>query len=249
MKKTALFFTVLLLLITSCSKMESNERKFIKGLQSEDYETSAKAFDEFTNWLQSDRATMTHDFKLMQKELGLKVVTSPDSLLRCYSWLTAEQGERYAYANVIQWFVGDKFVAYGGPLNRLLADRSKEYSREFSRAHSIDTIFEITTGNRPVYLIVQSYVNNENKRRAMLSASAIINLRLTSLPFFFDGVELAGNNEFIDKGNTPISDLFKWDEKNQRLYAYQTDENDHLIPGKYAIYELGNERFTRISDE
>ena len=246
MRKTALFFSLLLLVMASCSKMERNEKKYIEGLMSEDYETSSKAYDEFSKWLQSDKSTMTHDFKLMQEKLGMKVVTSPDSLVRCYSWLSANEGEKHAYANIIQWMAGDKFAAYSGPLNRLLANRKDEYNKEFSRAHSIDTIFEITTFNRPIYLIVQSYVTGKGKRRAMASASVVDHVRLAALPFFFDGVELAGNYEFVDKGNTPIGDLFKWDEENRLFYAYTTDDNNNIIPNKYIVYVLGDDRFSRI---
>lgn len=249
MRKTALFFTLLLIVMTSCSRMESNEKKFLKGMQSEDYETSTKAFEEFTNWLQTDKSTMTHDFMLMQKELGMKVATSPDSQVRCYSWLTGEEGGAHSYANVVQWMWGEKFVGFCGPLNRLIANRKDDFDKEFARAHSIDTIFEISSSSQPIYLIAQSYINANGKRRAMVSAVVVAGTTLAALPTFFDGMEIAGNYEFVDSVKTPIGNLFKWDEKKGSLQAYQTDDKYNVIPGKYATYVLGKERFTRLPEE
>ena len=74
-------------------------------------------------------------------------------------------------------------------------------------------------------------------------------IRLTLLPYFFDGIEFAGNNEFVNYDNVKTSDLFKWDEKTKRLYAYQTDDSLHYIPGKYTVYQLGSDKFTRLEAE
>lgn len=249
MRKTALFLTLLLLVTASCSKVERNEKKFLKGILSENYEESAAANQEFSNWLTVDKETMTHDFKLMRDKLGLKIVTSPDSLVRCYSWTTSSNSESPAYDNVIQWMAGDNFIAFGGPIDYLLAGRKSNIKRQFTLGHSIDTIFEITGGNHPVYLIAQSYVNNEGKRRAYVSAAYLQDVRLMLLPYFFDGIEFAGNHEFVDQGNTPIGDLFKWDDKNRKFYAYQTDDSTNLVPGKYTVFVLGNERFARLQEE
>ena len=248
MKKTTFIMVMLLLVLASCSKMERNEKKFIKGIMSDDFEVSATANQEFSQWLSKDQATMTHDFKLMREKLGLKVVTSPDRHVRCYSWCVNNTSANPIYNNVIQWMAGDRFVAYSGPVDYLLAGRKIDIKRQSTLGHSIDTIFEITSGNRPVYMIAQSYVNSEGKRRAYVSAAFQHDVRLMLLPFFFDGTEFTGNNEFLDKGNTPIGDLFKWDEKNKRFYAYQTDDNYNLLPGKYTVFVLGNERFTRLPE-
>lgn len=249
MKKTGVILTMLLLVLVSCSKMERNEKKFIKGILSDDYEISANSNQEFCQWITTDKETMTHDFLLMREQLGLKVVASADNLVRCYSWCTNTNNSKPVYDNVVQWMAGDRFVAYSGPIDYLLAGRKSDLKRQSSLGHSIDTIFEITSGSRPVYLIAQSYINDEGKRRAYVSAAFMPDVRLMLLPFFFDGIEFAGNNEFVDEGNTPIGDLFKWDEKNNRFYAYQTDDDFHVIPGKYTVFVLGDERFNRLRDE
>ena len=249
MRNTAIIFTMLLLVMASCSKMERNEKKYIKGIMSDDFETSATANQEFGNWLSQDKETMTHDFALMREKLGLKVVSSPDGLIRCYSWCTNISSENPVYDNVIQWMAGDNFVAFNGPIDYLLAGRKSDLKRQYSLGHSIDTIFEITSGNHPVYLFAQSYVDGEGKRHAYVSAAFLQGVRLMLLPYCFDGIEFAGNNEFVDPGNTPIGDLFKWDEKSKRFSAYQTDDSLKVIPGKYTVFVLGDERFNRLPEE
>ena len=249
MKKLAFFFTAFLLVMASCSKMERNEKKFLKGILSEDFEESANANHEFSQWLGKDKATMTHDFNLMREKLGLKVTTSADGLLRCYSWCTNSSSETPIYDNVVQWLYDNHFVAYSGPIDYLLTGRKVDIKKQSSLGHSIDTIFQINSDDKPVYLIAQSYFDNGNKKHAYVTAAHLVDYKLMILPTFFDGIEFAGNNEFIDKGNTPIGDLFKWDEKSFKFYAYQTDDSLNLIPGKYTTYVLGNNRFNRILEE
>lgn len=248
MKKSFLLLALICIAIASCSKMERNEKKYLEGMQDEDYEASVNAVKEFCNWLETDKATMNYDFKLMREKIGLKAITSPDSVLRCYSWVSnrSEYGE--SYTNVAQWCIGESFIAYSGPIDYLLAGRKADIKHQETLAHSIDTIFEVKMANHPVYLIVQSYVNREGKRRAYVTSTHIPGVQLQIMPFFFDGTEMAGNNAFIDKGNTPVGELFKWDEKARKFYAYQVDDNEQLIPGKYTVYELCNERFTRLPD-
>ena len=249
MRKTALFLTLLLLVAASCSKNERNEKKFLKGLLSESFEESATANQEFSYWLSSDEGTITYDFPLMREKLGLKIVTSPDSLVRCYSWCLNSNSENPKYDNVIQWMAQGKMVAFGGTLDYLLAGRKNDLKKMSSFGHSIDTIFEITIGKRPVYMIGQSFIYDGQKRKAYVSAAYLNGVQLTLLPNFFDGIEFAGNNVFFDDGSTPISDLFKWDEKDRKFYAYQTDDSSKLIPSKYTVFVLGEERFSRLPEE
>lgn len=249
MKKIVFFLTAVLLVMASCSKMERNEKKFIKGILSEDFEESAKANQEFIQWLSKDKATMTYDFKLMREKLGLKVTTSPDSLLRCYSWCANSSSETPYYDNAVQWLYDGHFVAYNGSLNYLLTGRKANIKKQSSLGHSIDTIFQINSGDKPVYLIAQSYVDSEKKKHAYVTAAYMVDYKLMILPTFFDGIEFSGNNVFVDKDNTAIGELFKWDEKAGKFYAYQTDDSLNLIPGKYTTYVLGNNRFNRILEE
>lgn len=249
MRKTALFLTLLLIVTASCSKNERNEKKFLKGIMSESYEEAAAANQDFNKWLSSDEGTMTYDFPLMREQIGLKVATSPDSLVRCYSWCLNSNSDNPKYDNVIQWIAQGKMVAFSGTLDYLLAGRENDLKKMSSFGHSIDTIFEITSGNHPVYMITQSFIYDGKKRKAYVSAAYLNGVKLTLLPNFFDGIEFAGNNVFIDDGSTPISDLFKWDEKSKRFYAYQTDDSSRLIPGKYTVFELGTERFARLPEE
>lgn len=247
MKKTASIVLTLLLcmVMTSCSKTAREEKRLLKGMMSENYETSAKALSEFITWMQTDKATMSHDFPLMREKLGMKIVNSPDSLVRCYSWVTGQFENNASYANIIQWMTEGHFVGYSGPIDHLLAGREANLKAQETLAHSIDTILEIRFGKQPVYLIAQSYTNRKGFRRAYVSASTIAALSLRLLPFFFDGTEIAGNNEFIDEANVPIGDLFKWDEKNRLFYAYQVDDSSRLIPGQYTIYKLGEKNFVK----
>lgn len=249
MRITALFFSLLLLVMASCSKNERNEKKFLKGILSESYEESAAANQAFNQWISSDEGTMTYDFPLMREQIGLKITTSPDSLVRCYSWCLNSNSENPKYDNVIQWRANGTYVSYSGTLDYLLAGRKNDLKKMSSFGHSIDTIFEITSGNHPVYMIGQSFIYDGKKRKAYVSAAYMNGVKLMLLPNFFDGIEFAGNNVFIDDGSTPISDLFKWDEKSQRFYAYQTDDSSRLIPGKYTVFVLGSERFSRMPDE
>ena len=249
MKKALFIIALVAFTLASCSKMERNEKKFLKAMQSENYEDAVNGFDEFCNWLQSDKSTMTHDFKLMRDAMGLKVATSADGKLRCYSWPTGSTENTTTYANLIQWMAGDDLVAYRGPLDNLLAGRKAEISKELTMAHSIDTIIEIHDGGKTAYLIAQSYVNSNGNKRSYVSASMMDGIRLSLLPHFFDGIEFAGNNEFVNYDNVRTSDLFKWDEKTKRFYAYQTDDSLHYLPGKYTVYQLGEERFSRLEAE
>lgn len=248
MKKSVFIFALMLLTLASCSKLESNEKKYAEGLQSEDYEESAKAMAEFAQWLMTDRATMTHDFKLMREQLGMKICTSADGQLRCYSWPTEGKGTAAtSYANVLQWYMGDSFIGFCGPIDQMLAGRKADIKKMRTLGHSIDTIFDVKIQDKTVYLIAQSYIDEGNLRRAYVSGS-FINGRLALMPFLFDGIEIAGNNAFHEKAGslTPVGKLFKWDEKSKTFYAYQTDDNDNIIPGKYTEYRLQGDQFKRV---
>ena len=250
MNKTVIILALLALLVASgCSKMERNEKKYLKGIQSENYEESNNALNDFCKWLQTDKKTMSYDFALMKERMGMKVVTSPDSLLKCYSWKTVETENSEAYACVMQWMAGDRFIAYRGPLDDLLARRQATIKNQTSLAHSIDTIYEIRTGNIPVYLISQSYTSNKGKRRAYITAAFFNGLSPQVMPFFFDGVDIAGNSEFKVQPGITTGDLFKWDEKSNRLYVYQTDDKNRLITGEYIVYQLDSNRLKRLADQ
>ena len=247
MKKYLFIIALALVALVSCSKLESNEKKYARAIQSDDYEESAKALEEFSHWLMTDRSTMTHDFALMREQLGMKVLTSADGKLRCYSWPTGGNGDHKFYANVLQWTTGNDFIGYSGPVDNLLAGRKADIKKMRTLAHSIDTIFDIKMNDKTVYLIAQSYFEESGKRRAYVSGS-VIRGSLVLMPFLFDGIEIAGNNLFNDKGNAPkpIGDLFKWDESTSTFRAYQTNDNDNVIPGQYTEYRLQGEQFKRV---
>lgn len=253
MKRTIYIIALLTLVLSSCSKAERNERKFLKAMQSEDFEEATAGFNEFCDWLEKDKSTMTHDFKLMSEAMDLKVVTSADGKLRCYSWPTGGESESNRfYTNMTQWMVDDNLLAFRGPIDNLLAGRKPDISKEITLAHSIDTIIEVHAGDKgekTAYLIVQSYVNSDGNKRSYVSASFINGIRLTLLPFFFDGIEFAGNYEFVNYENVKASDLFKWDEKTKRFYAYQTDDSLHYLPGKYNVYQLDNNMMKKVEAE
>ncbi len=253
MKRTIYIIALLALVLASCSKAERNEKKYLKAMQSEDYEEATAGFNDFCSWLEKDKSTMTYDFKLMREAMDLKVATSADGKLRCYSWPTGGESEsnRY-YANLTQWLVDDNILAFRGPIDNLLAGRKPDISKEITLAHSIDTIIEIHAGpkgDKTAYLIAQSYVNSDGNKRSYVSASYINGIRLTLLPFFFDGIEFAGNNEFVNYENVKTSDLFKWDEKAKRFYAYQTDDSLHYLPGKYTIYQFDGNMMKKVEAE
>lgn len=253
MKRTIYIIALLALVLSSCSKAERNERKYLKAMQSEDYEEATTGFNEFCNWLENDKSTMTHDFKLMSEAMNMKVVTSADGKLRCYSWPTSGESESNKfYANLTQWMVEDNLLAFRGPIDNLLAGRKPDLSKEMTLAHSIDTIIEIHAGDKgekTAYLIAQSYVNSDGNKRSYVSASFINGIKLTLLPFFFDGIEFAGNNEFVNYENVKTSDLFKWDEKAKRFYAYQTDDSLHYLPGKYTVYQFDDNMMKKVEAE
>lgn len=241
MRKTFLYLALLTVVLASCSKLESNEKKYLEGMQSENYETSSQAFADFCKWLEEDRETMTYDFNKMREQMGLKIATSANGLLRCYSWSTTFNDTIHLYANVAQWMAGESFVAFSGPIDKILTHKDRPL------AHMIDTIFTIKHGDMDVYLIAQSYINKYGHRRAYASACIINGPMLSGLPYFFDGTDAAGNSEFIDDGTMPVSKLFKWDEKNRIFSAFMTDDSLNLIPGQYVEYKLDNERFTRLN--
>ncbi len=249
MKKTIILLACLSLVMAACSKVERNEKKFLSEMQSDDYEKSAQAFDEFCKWLQNDRSTMTHDFSHMREQLGMKICTSPDGKLRTYSWITSGSENEAMYANVLQWTSGDDFVGYCGPLDFLLAGRKSDIKKRSSYVHSIDTIYQLEAGGRTIYLIAQSYLNQAGLKRSYVSGATIVGVQLSLLPNLFDGVEIAGNNEYADSSNTPVGQLFKWDPKARRFYAYVTDDNNRIIPGRYTVYELRDLQFKRLSPD
>jgi len=249
MKKTTLILAVIVLALTACSKQERTEHKLVDGILSEDYETSFKAMDDFCTWVKSDKSTMSHDFKYSQEKLGMKVLTSSDGKVRCYSWVTAREDTIVNYANIVQWLSGEQMVAFSGPLDAMLTGRKPTIKRQWSLAHSIDTIFDIQNASRPIYLFVESYVNEEGMSFVYVTAAINQGLKLQVLPFFFNGIETAGNRQYIDDGKVNKMDLIKWDEKAQKLYAYMTDDNNRVIPGKYEEYRLDTQQFVKIASE
>lgn len=249
MKKTILLLAILAIAISSCSKQERTERKFVKAMMSEDYETSFKALSDFTEWIKGDKSTMTHDFKYSREKIGLKVNTSSDGKVRTYSWISSKGDTITNYANVIQWLSGDDMMGFSGPLDALLTGRKPVIQRQWSLPHSIDTIYDIQEATQPIYMFVESYVNEDGLSFCYISAAINRGVKIDILPFFFNGIETAGNREFIDDGKVDKSKLIKWDDKNKMLYAYVTDGNLHVIPGKYEAYALTPTRFVKVETE
>jgi hypothetical protein len=245
------FILSLLIVATllSCSKAEMKEKKFIKAMQSENFDEANQAYDDFCKWIQSDKSTMKHDFKLMRDALGMKVLTSDDGKVRLYSWVTSRTDSTCNYANLVQWLTGDNLLAYNGPLDAMLTKRKPNIKRQWSLAHSIDTLFEIQDAKQPIYMIVESYVNEEGMSFSYISAAVNSGITLSVLPFFFNGIETAGNREYIDNGKVNKADLIKWDAKAKKLYSYLTDDSAHVIPGQYEVYELSNDRFVKLDQE
>ena len=249
MKKIGFLLTLLIVLMASCNQAEMKEKKFLKGMQSEDFEVSNQAFEEFCQWLQNDKATMTHDFKLMREAIGLNVQTSDDGQVRCYSWETGRGDTTRTYANIVQWLAGENLVAYNGPIDALLTGRKPQINHQWSLAHSIDSIFEIKDAKQPIYMIVESYINESGMSFYYVSAVVNKGLTLSILPFFFNGIETAGNREYKDDGKVNKADLIKWDAKEKKLYSYLTDDSARIIPGKYEVYQLDNTQFKTIAQE
>ena len=152
MRKTILLLAIFTLTLASCSKQERTERKLVKAILSEDYETSSCAMNEFCEWIKADKSTMTHDFNYSREKLGMKVHTSSDGKVRAYSWITSQGDTITNYANVLQWLVGDAMVGYSGPLDAMLTGRQPNIKRQWSLAHSIDTIFDIQEATQPIYM-------------------------------------------------------------------------------------------------
>ena len=248
MKRYLFILALVTLVLASCSKVERNEKKYVEAMRSDDYQAASQAFDEYCNWMVSDKATMTHDFKLMREKMGLTIAASKDGRLRCYSLPTSAGKDVKVYANIVQWMVDGHFVGFTGPVDKLLAGRSGNIKKRGTMAHLIDTIYQIDNTEPTVYIIEQSYTNVDGKNRAYVSAACIDGLVLRLLPFFFDGIEIAGNYEFNPGGKISTSDLFKWDEQTGRFYAYQTDDNYNVIPGRYTVYQLDKDRFKRLPD-
>lgn len=246
MKKTFVIMALLMLVSSSCSNMERKEKKLVEAMQSDDFETASQAFSDFCEWLKNDQSTMTYDFKLMREQFGMNQLTSKDGNLRFYSWITNDNPTAPLYANVVQWKSGEDFVGYSGPLNNMLNSHKKDASKNKEMTHSIDTIIDIKVNNQPVYLVVQSHMKSDGKKRSFISALTIQQVLLTRLPFFFDGTEVAGNLDYENNGNIKVGDLYKWDEKSNRLLVYQTDDNFHVIPNQYTVLQLENGRMNRV---
>ena len=246
MKKSILIIAIMALVLASCSKQERTERKLVKAMLSEDYETSFAAMNEFCDWLKSDKSTMTHDFNYAQEKIGLKVNTSSDGQLRTYSWVTSQSESNANYANVMQWISGESMVGYSGPIDAMLTGRQPIVKRQWSLAHRIDTVYDIQEATQPIYMFVESYTNENGLSFTYITAAINKGLKIEVLPFFFDGIETAGNREYIDDGNVQVSDLIKYDDKAKKLYAYVTNESHHVIPGQYEVYALTPTRFVKV---
>ena len=249
MKKTVLLLAMMVMVIASCSKLEHNEKKYLEGILNEDYNTSAQAMNDFIQWIKNEKATMNYDFPLMCEKLGMKVVESPDGKVRCLSWITSKNDSITNYANVTQWLLGEDYIVYDGPIDAMLTGRKPDVRFQWSQPHRIDTIYQIEGANVPIYLIEESYVNEVGMSFSYISAAVNSRLTLKILPFFFNGIETAGNRQYIDDGKVNKKDLIKWDAKAKKIYSYLTDENDHVIPGKYETFVLGEHQFTKVEED
>ena len=246
MRNAISIFALCLLMLASCNGPEHKEKKFLADMQSEDYEKSNQAFNEFCMWLQNDSSTMSYDFPLMRDKMSLKAVSSADHNLRALSWITGVNDGMPSYANLLQWKDGDNFIGFCGPVDALLAGRKATIKNQASLPHRLDTIFQIDGGNFPVYLLVQSYLNTDGKYRAYTSAMHIKDISLRLLPSFFDGNEIAGNYEYNNDGSINAANLFKYDATTKTFYAYQTDDNGNILPGQFMVYQLQGDRFVKI---
>lgn len=245
--KTLLVIALCMIALASCNSPERKEKQFLEGMLSDNVEEYNQALNDFSKWLQYDKSSMDHDFSLMREQMGLKAVYSPDHLLRAYSWVTGTHAGVPAYANVFQWKSGENFVGYCGPIDALIAGRKADITKPFTMPHSLDTIFEIEGGNFPVYLLVQSYAEDDSHYRAYTSAMFINGISLQLLPTFFDGIEYAGNNVYVNDGSINAASLFSYDAATKTFKAYKTDDQDRIIPDQHDVYKLQDHGFARVA--
>lgn len=249
MRKSFILVTLVALTLASCSELERKEKHYVDAMTSDNYEDVYKAYDEFADWLEHDSTTMNYDFNLTREKIGMKVQTSADHQVRCYSWVTNGTGQVKNYVNVVQWKDGAKFLSYCGPLDAMLTGRKPQVDKQWSVSHSIDSIIDLNMGEKPIYMIFQSFSDSQGLTFYYVSAVTQQGIGLANLPFFFDGIETAGNRGFINDGSVNMAELIKWDAKSKKLYAYLTDDNNKVIPGQYETYVLGKDRFTKLSAE
>jgi len=237
------------LVFGSCSKQQRTEKKLVDAMLSDDYETSFQAISDYSDWVKSDISNMTYNFSYSREKLGAKVNTSSDGKLRSLSWVT-NHGEVYdTYANILIWTVNGNLIGFNGPLDAMLTGRKPSIKHQWSLAHSIDTIYDIQDATQPIYMFVESYVNEEGKTFTYISAAINQGLKLSIMPFFFDGIETAGNRPYVDDGHVDKSQLIKWDNKTKMLYCYVTDDNERVIPGQYEQYALSSTQFVKVKKE
>lgn len=249
MKKSILFGALsLLFILASCSKLERNEKKYIDAMTSDNVEEANTAYDEFTKWIMTDKETMTYDFPYMREKLtDVHIVTSPDTMLRCYSWETGRSDTTRSYANVMQWKLGDQMAGYSGSIEKIIANRMVDITIPFTLAHSIDTIIKIDGTTPPVYLIVQSYTSGKDMRLSYITGVWIRDMHPMFLPHFFDGLDNVGNGLYKDDGKIKCADLFKWDAKNGKLLVSIPDDNGNIDPKRYDTYLFGNKGFKKVA--
>ena len=237
---------VVAMALGSCSKQQRTERKLVNAIMSDDYETSIQAINDYCAWVKSDSSSMAYDFGYSREKLGMKINTSSDGKMRSFSWVT-NQGEVFdTYANILVWNTGGKMIGYSGPLDAMLTGRKPMINHQWSLAHSIDTIIDIQDATQPIYMFVESYVNEEGKSFTYISAAINQGLKIAVLPFFFNGIETAGNRPYVDDGHVDKSQLIKWDNKTKMLYCYLTDDNERVIPGQYEQYALSTTQFVKV---
>jgi hypothetical protein len=257
-RKTLFLFTLTLLLVTANSYGQTNPfdkvDKDLTSLYSKTFSFYYSNNDSlnyysdlftttFMDFIKNNPATLNYKFKSLTDSNACHIVTSPDGLLRIYSWDTWTGGTMNDLKNIFQFKSGNKihstdyrrnedyFATYYTAIFALEASLKTYYLTVSGGSESTKDAFEILR----VYTISNDTLNDKVK---LIKTTSGLN---NSIRFEYDFFSV------VDRPERPIR-LMRYDTDKKTIYIPIVLENGK-VTDRYILYRFNGKYFEKIQSE
>jgi hypothetical protein len=197
----------------------------------------------FTDFIKYNPATLNYKFNSLTDSNACHIVTSPDGLLRIYSWDTWLGGTMHDFKNIFQFKSGNKI--HSTDLSRNKDDFATYYTSIFTLKTNLKTYYlavsEGSESTKDAYETISVYaISNDtlNGKVKLLKTSSGLN---NSISFEYDFFSV------VDRPERPIQ-LIKYDTAKKIIYIPIVLENGK-VTDRYLLYKFNGQYFEKAQTQ
>jgi len=209
------------------------------GSKLSDEDGDDEALGKANNSLRSYIMQAARDPKLLSAplqrvtDLGMHVATSPDKMLRIYSWDRQTGGSMHFFASIAQLHRGNELQCRVIDLSPNKEGDCGEFCKEIKVVHTLD--------GKTVYLIQAYSILSTMSRATAIEAYLVNNGTFTKAPIF-QNRKKCFSEIGCDTSDTVEFPVIKIQDRNKMLLVPLIDKNGHQT-GKYLVYKFNGYKF------